>query len=127
MIELKDWLNSINQTKVDVTLDDPQAIKKYPPFIINKCLSAHYDCIMFVNEMNINHHLDKVLQYQFYLNSLRRSKRFSPWLRKDKIKNLDVVKSYYGYSNEKAKQTLTILTKEQLAFIKSKFETGGTK
>ena len=110
MIELKDWLNSINQTKVDVTLDDPQAIKKYPPFIINKCLSAHYDCIMFVNEMNINHHLDKVLQYQFYLNSLRRSKRFSPWLRKDKIKNLDVVKSYYGYSNEKAIQALRVLT-----------------
>ena len=127
MIELKDWLNSINQTKVDITLDDPLAIKKYPPFIINKCLSAHYDCIMFVNEMNINHHLDKVLQYQFYLNSLRRSKRFSPWLRKDKIKNLDVVKSYYGYSNEKAAQALRILSPEQIVLIKSKLEIGGKR
>ena len=126
MIELKDWLNSINQTKEDLTLEDPLVIKKYPPFIINKCLSAHYDCIMFVNEMNINHHLDKVLQYQFYLNSLRRSKRFSPWLRKDKIKNLDVVKSYYGYSNEKAIQALRVLTKEQLNFIKKRIDVGGT-
>ena len=127
MIELKDWLNSINQTKVDLTLEDPQAIKKYPPFIINKCLSAHYDCIMFVNEMNVNHHLDKVLQYQFFLNSLRRKKRYSPWLRKDKIKNLDVVKKYYGYSNEKAKQVLNILTREQLSFIRDRLETGGRK
>ena len=126
MIELKDWLNSINQTKVDVTLDDPQAIKKYPPFIINKCLSAHYDCIMFVNEMNLNHQLKKVLQYQFSLDSLRRCKRFSPCLRKDKIKNHDVVKSYYGYSNEKAIQALRVLTKEQLNFIKKRIDVGGT-
>ena len=99
MIELKDWLNSINQTKEDLTLEDPLAIKKYPPFIINKCLSAHYDCIMFVNEMNINHHLDKVLQNQFYQNSLRRKKRYSPWLRKDKVKNLDVVKIHKSLNN----------------------------
>ena len=81
---------------------------------------------MFVNEMNINHHLDKVLQYQFFLNSLRRKKRYSPWLRKDKIKNLDVVKKYYGYSNEKAIQALRILTKEQLNYIKKRIDVGGT-
>ena len=81
---------------------------------------------MFVNEMNINHHLDKSLQYQFFLNSLRRKKRYSPWLRKDKIKNLDVVKKYYGYSNEKAIQALRILTKEQLNYIKKRIDVGGT-
>ena len=127
MTELKDWLNSINQTKEDLTLEDPTAIKKYPPFIINKCLSSHYDCIMFVNEMNINHHLDKDLQYQFYLNSLRRKKRFSPWLRKDKVNDLECVKQYYGYSNEKASQALKILDKTQLNFIKQRLETGGTQ
>ena len=93
--ELKDWLNSINLNKQDITVDDPQTIKKYAPFIINKCMSAHLDCIMFANEMNLNGHLAKDLQYQFFLNSIRKRKRFSPWLRKDKIKNLDVVKSYY--------------------------------
>ena len=124
--ELKDWLNSINLNKQDITVDDPQTIKKYAPFIINKCMSAHLDCIMFANEMNLQSHLAKDLQYQFYLNSIRKKKRFSPWLRKDKIKNLDIVKSYYGYSNEKATQALKILTKEQLNYIKAKIDVGGT-
>ena len=124
--ELKDWLNSINLTKQDITVDDPQIIKKYAPFIINKCMSAHLDCIMFANEMNLQSHLAKDLQYQFYLNSIRKKKRFSPWLRKDKIKNLDIVKSYYGYSNEKAIQALKILTKEQLNYIKAKIDVVGT-
>ena len=122
--ELKDWLNSINLTKQDITVDDPQIIKKYAPFIINKCMSAHLDCIMFANEMNLQSHLAKDLQYQFYLNSIRKKKRFSPWLRKDKIKNLDIVKSYYGYSNEKAIQALKILTKEQLNYIIAKIDVG---
>ena len=80
---------------------------------------------MFANEMNLQSHLAKDLQYQFYLNSIRKKKRFSPWLRKDKIKNLDVVKSYYGYSNEKAIQALKILSKEQLDYIKAKIDVGG--
>jgi len=67
------------------------------------------------------------MQYSFYLNSLRKKKRFSPWLKQDKIKDLEYVKKYYGYSNEKAKQALKILTKEQINFIKSKFETGGKR
>ena len=127
MADLKDWLNSINLNKQDITAEDPQLIKKYAPFIINKCMSAHLDCIMFANEMNLNAHLAKDLQYQFYLNSIRKRKRFSPWLRKDMVKDLDYVKRYYGYSNEKAKQALKILTKKQLNFIKSKFDTGGAK
>ena len=126
MADLKDWLNSINLTKEDITREDPQLIKKYAPFIINKCMSAHLDCIMFANEMTLQSHLAKDLQYQYYLNSIRKRKRFSPWLRKDKIKNLDVVKSYYGYSNEKAIQALKILTKEQLDYIKKRIDVGGT-
>ena len=124
-VELKDWLNSINQTKKHLIDEDPSIEKDYPPYIINRCLSGHLDCIMFANEMNKYSSLSKKMQYDFYLNSLRKKKRFSPWLRQDKIKDLDYVKRYYGYSNEKAKQALKILTKEQLAFIKSKFETGG--
>ena len=124
-IELKDWLNSINHTKVNLLEENPDA--KYPAYIINRCMSGHLDTVLFANEMNLNHHLPLDMQYSFFLNSVRKRKRFSPWLRKDEIKDLDLVKRYYGYSNEKAKQALRILTKEQLNFIKSKLETGGTK
>ena len=125
MTELKDWLNSINQNKKNILEEDPTS--KYPSFIIIRCMSGHLDTVMFAIEMNLSAQLDSDMQYSFYLNSVRKRKRFSPWLRKDEIKDLDSVKRYYGYSNEKAKQALRILTKEQLNFIKSKFETGGTK
>ena len=121
--ELKDWLNSVNFTKEDLSED----IKSYPPYIINRCLSGHIDCVMYANEMNMYHQLDKDMQYSFYLNTLRKRKRFSPWLRKDKVKDLECVKQYYGYSNDKASQALKILNKEQLDFIKQRLETGGTK
>ena len=127
VMDLKDWLNSINYTKKNLIDEDPSVEKDYPPYIINRCMSGHLDAIMFANEMNMYNFLPKKMQYDFFINILRTKKRFSPWLRKDTIKDIDYVKRYYGYSNEKAKQTLTILTKEQLAFIKSKFETGGTK
>ena len=125
MTELKDWLNSINQTKKNLIDEDPSLEKDYNPYIVNRIYSGHLDSVMFANEMNKYSFLDKKIQYDFYLNSLRSKKRFSPWLRKDKIKDLDYVKRYYGYSNEKAQQALKILTKQQLNFIRSKFETGG--
>lgn len=123
--ELKDWLNSINQTKKNLLKEDPSA--KYPAYIINRCMSGQLDTVLFANEMNMNSHLPLDMQYQFFINIVRKRKRFSPWLRKDEIRDLDYVKRYYGYSNEKAKQALNILTKEQLSYIKSKFETGGSK
>ena len=125
MTELKTWLNSINQTKKNLIDEDPSLEREYSPYVINRCLSGHLDCIMFVNEMNKYHFLPKKIQYDFLLNSLRTKKRFAPWLRKDTIKDLDNVKRYYGYSDEKAKQALKILSKKQLNFIQSKFETGG--
>ena len=125
MTELKDWLNSINQTKKNLIDEDPSLEKEYSPYIINRIYSGHLDAIMFSNEMNQYHFLPKKMQYDFYLNTLRSKKRFSPWLRKDEIKDLDLVKRYYDYSNEKAKQALRILSKEQLNFIRSKFEIGG--
>lgn len=124
-IELKDWLNSINQTKISIMNTDPDSIRDYAPYVINKCFSGHIDCIMFANEMNMNHLLNKRLQYDFLLNSLRKRKRFSPWLKKENIKDLECVKSYYGYSNEKAEQALKILTEDQIKFIKKKLETVG--
>ena len=125
MAELKDWLNSINFNKNNLIEEDPSVIKDYAPYIVNRCLSGNLDCIMFVNEMNKYSFLDKDMQYTFYLNTLRKKKRFSPWLRKDKVTDLQSVKQYYGYSNEKASQALKILSKQQLDYIKQRLETGG--
>ena len=125
MTELKDWLNSINLTKKNLIDENPSIEKEYVPYIINRIYSGHLDSVMFANEMNKYSFLDKKIQYDFYLNSLRSKKRFSPWLLKDTLKDLVYVKRYYGYSNEKAQQALKILTKEQLNFIRLKFETGG--
>ena len=124
--ELKDWLNSINQNKKNIMNDDPSSEKDYAPYIINRCLSGHIDCVMYANEMNKYNFLPKRLQYDFFINIVRTKKRYSPWLNKEKIKDIDYVKRYYGYNNEKALQSLSILSKEQLTFIKAKFETGGT-
>jgi len=126
--ELKEYLNSINFTKKDLMKsEDKEWIKKYPAFIINKILSGFSDTIMLVNEVNRNHFLDKDMQYSFLLNSIRSKKRFSPFLRADKLKDIECVKEYYGYSNDKAKSALDILTKEQLKLIKEKLFKGGTK
>ena len=126
-MELKDWLNTINSSKKNLIDEDSLLESKYPAFIVNKCMAGHLDAIMFANEMNLNPNLDKKLQYDFYLNTLRSKKRFSPWVRKDELKNLELVKSYYGYSTEKAKQALPLLTDKQLTFISKKLDTGGLR
>lgn len=121
--ELKHWLNSINHEKQNIMTDDNK--NEYPPFIVNRCLSGFIDTIMVANEMNINHQLSKKLQYEFLLNIVRPKRRFSPWLKKEKITDLDAVKTYYGYSNEKARSALSILSDEQLNSIKLKLTRGG--
>ena len=125
--ELKDWMNSITFNKKNLMEEDPSCVKDYAPYIVNKVLSAEIDCILFANEMNIHHNLDKDMQYAFYLNSIRKRKRYTPWLKKTKIEDLGCVKKYYGFSNEKASQALKILTKEQINFIKKRLDIGGSK
>jgi len=126
-MELKDWLNSVNFTKENLIEEDPSVIKDYPPYIVNRCLSGHLDTVMFANEMNKFPNLDKDLQYHFFLNTLRKKKRFSPWLRKDKVTDLEIIKQYYGYSNEKALNALKILTPDQINFIKQRLDIGGIR
>ena len=127
--ELKDYLNAINFTKVNLLdTDDEPWTKKYPPYVINKCLSMFYDCIAQANEMNGYHFLDKKVQFHFYINSIRKRKRFGgKWLSQTKLKDIEYVKEYYGYSNEKAKQALNILSKEQIEVIKESLNKGGRK
>lgn len=126
-MELKDWLNSINLSKDNLLDEDPLAEKDYPPYVINKCMAGHMDTVLFANEMNLSHYLDKKLQYDFFINSIKSRKRYSPWLRKDKFDDLEVVKQYYGYSNDKARAALRILTEDQLQHIATKLNQGGKK
>jgi hypothetical protein len=126
MYELKDYLKAINQSKEKLMdVEDEEWEKKYPPFIVNKCLSPFPDTIQLVNEMNQLPHLDKKLQFDFLINSLRPRKRFTPWMKAKKLDNLEYVKEYYGYSNDKAKTALEILNDEQISAIKKKLNKGG--
>jgi hypothetical protein len=124
--ELKEYLKSINETKENLMdSDDPMWEKKYSSFIINKCLAPFNDTIMLVNEMNMRHHLDSKLQYDFLLNTIRPKKRYASWVKASKLKNLDYVKEYYGYSNQKAKIALEILNDDQITTIKNSLNKGG--
>ena len=126
--ELKHYLKSINETKENLLdSDDPMWTKKYSPYIINKCLAPFNDTIMLVNEMNMRHHLDAKLQYDFVLNTIRSKKRYAPWVKASKLKDLEYVKEYFGYSNEKAKAALKILDNEQINTIKNSLNKGGRK
>ena len=124
---LKDYLNSINLNKNYLMDEDPLWEKNYPVYVVNRCMSQHLDTIMVSNEMNLHSHLDKKLQYDFFINTVRPRKRFSPWGKKQKVDDLELVKQYYGYSNEKAIQALRILTQTQIDFIRTKLNTGGKK
>lgn len=123
---LSDYLNSINQNKKSLIVDEDTE-KAYPPFIVNKCLSGFLDTVLFSNEMNMYPHLDKKLQYDFLLNSISPRKRFSPWEKKSSIDYLDAVKEYYGYNTDKALQALRILNKTQLEDIKRLVNKGGKR
>ena len=124
----KDYLRAINYTKKNLMdSDDPMWEKKYNAFMVNKILSSFKDTIMLANEMNRNYLLDRDMQFHFLINSVSSRKRFSPFLRAEKLKDIGVVKEYYGYNNEKAKVALDILTKDYLKTLKEKLYKGVTK
>ena len=126
MYELKDYLKAINKTKEPLMDDDDETWeKKYPPFVVNKCLMPFQDTILFANEMNALPHVDNKLQFDFFLNSLRPRNRFSPWMKAKKLDYLEYVKEYYGYNNEKAKVALDILDDEQISALKRRTRKGG--
>ena len=119
-----DYLNSINTTKQDIMNDDLDE-KNYPAFMINRSLSYFNDTVLMANEMNLNAHIDSRLQYDFYLEIVRKRKRFSKWTKEDKLKDIDAIKEYYGYSKAKAYQVLPLMTKDHLEKIHSLISKGG--
>ena len=121
-----DFLNDINYNKSNIMVDDITE-KQYNSFMINRGLSYFNDTALIANEMNINHHIDNRLQFDFFINIIRKRKRFSKWFKPESNSDVEVVKEYYGYSNEKARQILTLLTKEQIEQLKKKVYKGGTR
>ena len=121
-----EYLNSINYSKQDVMIDD-MAEKSYNSFMVNRSLSYFQDTIQFANLMNRYHHLDNKLQYHFLINIIRKRKRFSKWYKPETESDIEVVKKYYGYSNEKARQVLSLLSPDQINIIKQKVDQGGRK
>jgi len=119
-------LNAVNYTKQDILVDDISE-KQYNAFMVNRGLSYFYDTVLLANEMNQRAHLDNRLQFDFFINTIRKKKRFSKWMKASEEEAIKVVKEYYGYSNEKARQALTILNDEQIEQLKAKVYKGGTR
>ena len=119
-----DFIKAINDSK-NVMKDNSLAEKDYIPFLSNRGLSFFQDTVIQVNEMNRLHFLDNKLQFDYLLNNIRPRKRWSKWLKPDKIDNLELVKAYFGFGNEKAKEALEVLTNENIEDIKSKLAKGG--
>jgi hypothetical protein len=118
-----DYVTSINYSKKDVMLEE----KTYNSFMVNRSLSYFSDTVVLANEMNLHHHLDNRLQYQFLINIVRKRKRFSKWLKPEVENDIELVKEYYGYSNEKARQVMSLLSPSQIETIKKKVNKGGRK
>ena len=121
-----EFVNAINYSKDNIMVDDIVE-KQYNAFMVNRSLSYFQDTALIANEMNINNHLDNRLQFDFLINIVRKRKRFSKWFKPESNSDVEVVKDYYGYSNEKARQALSLLTKEQLEELKKKVNKGGRK
>ena len=121
-----DYLKAINETKKDIMVDDI-AEREYNPFIINRGLSFFKDTILYANEMNRYHHLDNRVQFDFFINIIRKKKRSSKWIKASDVDNLELIKEYYGYSNEKAKSALSLMSNEQIEQLKQRIYKGGKR
>ena len=120
------FLNEINFGKKDIIVDDITE-KQYNSFMVNRGLSYFKDTAVIANEMNINHHLDNRLQFDFLINMIRKKKRFSKWNKPQIIDDLDVIKEYYGYSNKQAKAVHNLLSSEQIGELRKKVYKVGKK
>lgn len=122
-----DFVTAINTTKKNLIVDDPDLEKEYVPFLTNKSLSYFTDTIMDANVMNMHHGLDKKMQFDYLINTIRPAKRFSKWAKKVENNDREIVKSYYGYNDRNAEVALSLLSADQLRIIKQKLENGGVK
>lgn len=123
-----DFINAINYSKEDLigASDNPELAEKlYTPYVVNKGMSYFADTVLLCNEINMRPQTENKLQFDFFLNSIRKRKRFSKWYKKEQSNSLDTIVEYYGYSYEKAKQVLPLFTEDELKILKQKLFTGG--
>jgi hypothetical protein len=119
-----DYVNAILQNKKQLIVDELTE-KEYVPFLTNRSLSYHKDCIMYSNEMNMRHFVDKKLQNDFLLNTVRSQKRpFAKWVKSEKSENIECIKTVYGFSDTKAREALSLLSKEQIQELKEQTKIG---
>ena len=121
-----DFLNEINYGKKNIIIDDITE-KQYNSFMVNRGLSYFKDTVVIANEMNINHHLDNRLQFDFLINIIRRKRRFSKWNKPQIVDDLDVIKECYGYSNKQAKAVHNLLSSDKIGELRKKVYKGGKK
>lgn len=126
-MELKDFLNSINTSKQNLIDADTKVEKLYPPFIVNKCLSYFPDTVLMANQINACSHIDRKMQYDYYIYNIRPKKRFAPWTKKIQHEDLEVVKQAYGISEKKALELMDLLDPEKIEKIKKSQYVGGHK
>jgi hypothetical protein len=125
-MNLTEYLNSINYSKKNLMVDS-DAEKSYAPYVVNRCLSYFPDTLLHANEMNRLNFLDKKVQYDYYLGSIRARKRFSKWLKKEEADDIELIKNYFGYSDKRAREALRILSKEDISNIKKELNIGGSR
>lgn len=122
-----DFVNDILQTKKNLIVDD-HTESLYNPFLINRSLSYHYDCLMYANEINRRHHIDKKMQNDFLINTIRPQKRkFSKWIKTEKNDDIECLKLFYGFSEVKAREVLNLLSDEDIRKIKEMTDIGGLR
>jgi hypothetical protein len=119
-----EYSKAINMSKQDIMIDDI-AEKEYNSFIVNRSLSYFPDTVLYANEMNVNHHIDARLQFDFFINIVKKRKRFSKWFKATELENLELIKEYYGYSNEKAKSVYKLFSNDELLTLKNRIYKGG--
>jgi len=119
-----EYVKAINTSKKDIMVDD-LAEKEYPAFLVNRSLSYFQDTILYANEMNIHHSIDSRLQFDFFINIIKKKNRFSKWLKPTEIDNIEIIKEYYGYSNEKAKSVLALFGKNEIDALRQRIYKGG--
>jgi len=125
-MKLFDYLNAITYNKKDVIGDDPMAEKFYSPYHVNKTLSQNEDCILYVNEMNLRPTTDKKLQFDFLINNIRkRFRKAEKWLKSESLNDIECIKEYYNYNEEKARQVIGILSESELTMIREIIYKGG--
>jgi len=122
---LFDFINDLSQNKKDLLTEENE--REYSAYMINRFLSMNITTIMYVNEMNMNGHLPKRMQYDYYLNSIKKQKRYFKYIKHKRQDDIDVIKEYHGYSEARAKEVLPIFTDEDIQYMKDRLNKGGVK